>query len=541
MARLRSAAPWLILGAAGLALVLHGLAYGFVCDDAYITFRYSHNLAYHGELSFNLGDRVEGYTNFLWTVLLGGLLKLGLRPDVMSLVLASAAGVGTLGLLYLAGRAYRGGRATGWELLGPALLPACAYFAVWCSGGLETQLFTCLGTAGFALYLAEAAGRVRRRYSGLCFALAAMTRPEGLLLFGLTGLHRVAANLLGERRLLPTRAEFFWLAGFLVPFGLFFAWRYRYYGFPFPNTFYIKTGGGAAMAGKWGLPYLWDFVHHNRLYVLAPLLLLFRPRTLRPEESEAGRPPGLRPRFVFSYVALLLGCYSFYVVWVGGDFMALGRFFAPVLPLWAFLAQELLREAFERPRAASPEVWRASRLLPVAALLLGLLSWSAVGLHRDNQKPSYYRWGLDTVAYLKRFADDRVLLGNWMRRNLPKDTYLAVGGAGAVVYASRLKALDAFGLSDRWIAHHGPRSGDRPGHSKFAPEEYVLKERPDLICHIGHHQDEPYQPSPGEAALWRARGYAWVCLEPPGLSPRYYCCLKRLDRTLGPFPSEVGS
>ena len=56
---------WLLLGVAAVVLVVHSLAYNFVTDDAYISFVFSRNFAEHGELSFNLGQPVEGYTNFL--------------------------------------------------------------------------------------------------------------------------------------------------------------------------------------------------------------------------------------------------------------------------------------------------------------------------------------------------------------------------------------------------------------------------------------------------------------------------------------------
>ena len=39
-------------------------------DDIYITFKYSENLVENGELSFNSGERFEGYSNFLWVIYL---------------------------------------------------------------------------------------------------------------------------------------------------------------------------------------------------------------------------------------------------------------------------------------------------------------------------------------------------------------------------------------------------------------------------------------------------------------------------------------
>src|SRR5262252_3921733 len=81
---------------ASIALVAHSLVWNFVTDDAFVSFVYARNLARHGQLVFNLGERVEGYTNFLWTVILALLMKVGLAPEIMSRVLGTAAGCGTL-------------------------------------------------------------------------------------------------------------------------------------------------------------------------------------------------------------------------------------------------------------------------------------------------------------------------------------------------------------------------------------------------------------------------------------------------------------
>jgi hypothetical protein len=204
-----------------------------------------------------------------------------------------------------------------------------------------------------------------------------------------------------------------------------------------------------------------------------------------------------------------------------------------------FFVQEALRELVDRQDHA-PDVWSAPRMAITSVVLLVVSITSSIGIYRENQKMTYKRWGLDTIAYLKKFAEDRIIIGKWMRRNLPKDTFLAVGGAGAIVYASRLKSLDSFGLNDGWIAHHTPRVGDRPGHTKSAPEHYLLKRQPDLMCHQAKHQDWPFNPGKGGDRYWRSRGYHWVCIGPPKLRPRFYCCLKRMKRDLGPFPPEVG-
>ncbi|MBK8480165.1 MAG: hypothetical protein IPL40_03150 [Proteobacteria bacterium] len=563
---------WAVGGAllATVALWLHARWYTFVTDDAYITFRYSWNLATHGQPVFNLGERVEGYTNFLWMLLLALGLRLGVAPELVARVLATLAATAVLGLVVALSRLYRGGRATPWDALGALWLASAAHFAAWCGGGLETQLFSALALGGIVLYAAELAARPRdqpRRAvaGGLLFALATLTRPEGALLWGLTSLHRLACNLREEGRLRPSRAEWSGALAFLLPCAAFFVWRWRYYGYPLPNTFYVKAQGQTlVMLRQWGWPYLRDFFGETKLWCLAPLLLALlalrwrvvvarragqraradeRPATTSCCAARSATPGGaLAPSRWWSYWALLVVPYVGYIAMVGGDFMTLGRFFVPLLPLFALLGQELLRELCDRPTASQARGWRPARALPVIAGVLALSAWNSVGLARQSRAPSYYRWGLDTPGYLEKFAADRMIIGRWLRAHLPADALLAAGGAGSIAYASRLPVLDAFGLNDAWIAHHAPISGTRPGHAKAAPLDYVLERRADLICHLGHHQDLPYRPDAAEEQAWRARGYHWICLDPgSGLRPRYYCCLKRLDRELGPFPAELGS
>jgi len=60
---------FLLLGCAA-ALAVLTLSNLQLVDDAYISFRYAHNLASGQGLVFNPGEYVEGYTNLLWTLLM---------------------------------------------------------------------------------------------------------------------------------------------------------------------------------------------------------------------------------------------------------------------------------------------------------------------------------------------------------------------------------------------------------------------------------------------------------------------------------------
>src|SRR5512140_814801 len=159
---------WVLLGAAAIVLVAHSLVYNFVTDDAYISFVFSRNFAEHGQLAFNLGQPVEGYTNFLWTLVLGLVMLLGISPEWSSRVLGTACALETLYVVFRTmERAL--GRKTPWAAV-PSLLLACSSgFACWTSGGLETQLFVLLCAIALDAVVAaeDVAGERALRRAGL--------------------------------------------------------------------------------------------------------------------------------------------------------------------------------------------------------------------------------------------------------------------------------------------------------------------------------------------------------------------------------------
>ena len=64
---------WLSWGALiviGGIFIRNMLAYDYLSDDAFITMRYARNFAQGLGLVFNPGERVEGFTSFLWTIIL---------------------------------------------------------------------------------------------------------------------------------------------------------------------------------------------------------------------------------------------------------------------------------------------------------------------------------------------------------------------------------------------------------------------------------------------------------------------------------------
>jgi hypothetical protein len=504
---------------AAAVLVPHAHLFDFVTDDAYISFRYARNLALSGELVFNLGERVEGYTNFLWTVLLALGIKLGWGPVSLSRFLGVAFAIATLAVVVRMSLRLAGEARSRWHLLAPLLLAATGAFACWSSGGLETQLFTFLVTLGFDLVLSEVA-RGSGYASAAAFACAGMTRPEGALLFALVALFRVVTNLRRERRLLPRRHEWLWGALFAGLFVPYFAWRWHYYGWLFPNTYYVKSSG-AAGTWKLGAYYLLRFCEDYGVHFLAVLVLVGRPH--RDDD---------RRRDLRRIAAIVLVAFAAYVVKVGGDFMGLYRFILPVLPLAAVMLAESARRLHARlaPRLGA---WASG----LALALVGT-GFAVGGGHASREALTFIGadHGIDMPAYLQRYARERIPVGQWLGEHKQPDDFATFGGAGVIPYYSEIPGIDVFGLVDATIAHD-PRTtvSNRPGHQKWGSDEYLLSRKPTLITH--RYCLGPSCPVDNGGA---PAGYEWVRATTTALGggQSYYSFLKRRDRAFGPFPAR---
>jgi hypothetical protein len=508
----------LLLGAAG-ALIAHSLVFNFVTDDAFISFVYARNLAEHGQLVFNLGEKaVEGYTNFLWTVLLAALLKVGLQPEVMSRVLGTACAVATLGVTAWLSRRLRGSEWSPWDGLPALLLAGVPGYACWASGGLETQLFTLLVTLGGAWHLEEtlddAAPRVK---TAVAYGLAALTRPEGALFFALTVLHRGIVQLV-QRRVRVGASELRFGGAFVAILGPYLVWRRWYYGWWLPNTFYIKASG---IGGSWqqGGYYLLKVVSDYHLWAVP--LLLVPGLLLRPERGA---------RVFAGFATLVVGVFALYVASVAGDFMGLYRFVMPALPLCALAAALGMRLLLAPLAGSQPAV-----AVVATALLLAGHAAHAVAVDQRSFKIGADR-GIDTPGFLRWYTADRAAIGKWFGQYARPDDYAAVGGAGAQVYFSRIRSLDCYGLSDEHIAHEVRPISSRPGHQKYAPDSYILSKRPTIITSYNYRIGNAPWVGP-DAALWMQRGYHYVSVRIPGLSSPVYSFLLRNDRSLGPLPA----
>ncbi len=435
-------------------------------DDAYISFRYAHNLVAGRGLVFNAGERVEGYTNFLWIVILAFFIRLGFEPSPVAVALGALFSVATLWLVY---------RFLKLTSLRHSLVPIIAVlclaldgsFALWAVSGMETSMFAFLVLAAATSYLWEWEKEKPGFLSGALLALAAMTRPEGVLVFGVAVIHQAFARLALQGKLL-TSADVARAGVFLVLYFPYFLWRYYYYGFLLPNTFYAKvTVRDSKAQHQRGLRHLQTFVSVHLGWLL-PLLALV---------------PLLKRKVSFWLTCLLalVLVYASYIVYVGGDW-SVGRFFVPMLPAAYILATTGLVEAYRSLQHWVAKVTNSSRvLLILRCVAFSVLAAALVALFHFSSPGGEHKLFIVHFQAAKA-THARSALGKWLHDNVPADTFIAVDAAGQIPYYSGLRTLDMFGVNDVHTAHlNVDTMGEGvPGHEKF-DFDYIVWRRPDLI------------------------------------------------------------
>ena len=505
--------PWLAL------LGWFSSAAWFLCDDAFISFRYVRNLLDGHGLVFNPGEHVEGYSNFLWVLELAAIWALsGVAPERAAPWLSVAFTAGTIvAMMWWTARlpslSHR--RLVGWMALG--LVCASATFAVWTSGGgLETRQFTffvVLAVACLSLYRDSRRGLLA---ASLCLAAAALTRPEGPLLAALCFGWFVIQRMADTGRPNPDWRRLIYLAApFVVLVGAHFLWRHAYYGEWLPNTYYAKH------VRPWyesGFRYLWAAALETGLYLLIPLAAVAMRNRWR--ASRDG---------IWALALLLVGVHMAYMMRIGGDHFEYRPldFYWPLLAvpaaagiahLGARIAERRWARRLPSRPALSAQACAIVLFVPAlfyASAIQGALLFEGAAI-RERIKNLHIELDGGNAAWLlaapampmlvavsndlrrqasrqhvaSPFAEHREFANTQLRKwkpyermedgLIPDDALTARGAIGIrFYYLPDLKVVDVHGLTDATVARNPVERPNRQrimAHDRHPPPGY-LKER----------------------------------------------------------------
>ena len=359
---------------------IHFSVYSFwYIEDAAISFAFAHHAAIgEGFVAYPGGERVEGFSNPSWTLLIAALDFIGLTPWISAKLLGFVFGLLTLPVawawacLILEDDGDQPGPPTRrlWPLVAPLMLAASPQFVLWAASGLENSLFNLMLALGAWLTLREARDGTAP-VSALAWAGLALTRPEAPLyaaLGGVLGFGFVSWRQ-GVKRGLAWGVS--WNLLFAVTFGTWFVWRWNYFSWIFPNTYYAKLAEDERFQ-----PFSWD----KRGWAY-----------LRRYALETGH-GFLTPVYALGQTGLMgrRGTIGIGLCMVGVMLVAPGL---------SFVAE----------RGTEPEWWIMARVIGLATMVVVL---PIVGLGRPGHDARVLAWSLSAVAIFFALYTG----GDWMQQ-----------------------------------------------------------------------------------------------------------------------------
>jgi len=446
-------------------------------DDIFIALRYVQNFVAGDGLVYNIGEKVEGFTDFLWLMLISLFSKFNFNPLTTTQVLGILSSVGTL--IICSTIVYKISKKLNTFIL-PFITIALTLnydYNIWATSGLETSFYSFLLCASFySFFFSEFKENKKLILSGLFLILAMMTRPDALLItFGVNGL--LLINLLFNKTKISKIISMLFLfnLAFILIYIPYFIWRYNYYGFIFPNTYYVKLGN-ETLFNK-GFYYIWlYFKPHftSFLIIILPPLVLFPLLKGKPLERIKDY---VSDRWNAAYLTCIIVVYAYLIIFVakvGGDFMH-ARFIIPIAPFIYFIIFYSLLK------------YLSLKKLNIALIFLLLLSFVETKIRFDvfkapdkdgkiittlNRDVADEQWVYTTFLPI----ENEMKLGKALKRSFQGiDAKLLVrGGQACMAYFADFNyAQEYHGLTDTLIAHSKIPQRGRIGHEKHATYEYL--------------------------------------------------------------------
>ena len=433
-----------------IVFIFHALYYNHVQDDAYISYRYVENFVEGHGLVFNYGEHVEGYTNFLWIMILALAVKLGLPIILTSQILGIIFGLGIILISAVIAREICGNEKWYLILIPPFLLTVNGALAYWTIGGMETALFVFL--VSLVIYVEFRKPAI----TPYLLVLLTLCRPEGGLFFGIIFIYRLFIVKSGWKALLKYALVY---TGLMLPYA---AFKLIYFGDLLPNPFYAKTGSSVEYI-KSGISYLAHFSYHYAVFgVLFILPFIFIKR--------------ITNKLWLTLLSVII--VTIYVVLVGGDVLKVHRFFLPILPFLYINLVWTLKQ-FKKSTLAIP-------LMLILTLWCVYIPWDYINNIKTRE-----------IGLIETMGGKADLLLECDST----DFSIATTTIGVLSYKLKgHKVIDMLGLTDRYIAKHPEKIEGLTSTWKELNfnSTYLLQQEPDYIMF-----STGYKPSaPAERALF---------------------------------------
>jgi hypothetical protein len=424
-----------------------------ISDDAFISFRYADRMLNGHGLTFNDGEKVEGFSSPLWIFAISFFSKVTQLslPDIAR-ALGLISSILLLFFIYLISKILLDSNKSFALFL---CISFCLFFTpgfhVYNTAGLEGPLLSLLLVT--TVYFSITNKHRHLTIAAFLIGLVGIIRPEGLL-YGLLWLIFTykfnSYNIYSySKRILIV----------LLPSLLYVSFRLIYYGEILPNTAFAKPSG--TYSHLFG-------TNDNFLYLVVisiPLTIIILYHYFKFD--------GHHKKFILSVAGLLLANFIF-IVYAGGDWMFFGRFFLPVWPIlltaFFFLLLNFLASISTDNFTLKYLTFLCLITLISTQLLLFKDQWF---IYKSN----------DNVANLMK-GEDQLVVGQWLNQNFIPGTSVATFRLGGISYgAPKLVFYDTFGLTDKEVTNF--RRGKHINYN--VRQNPVIKRKPNILAIINYN------------------------------------------------------
>jgi hypothetical protein len=375
----------------------------FVSDDAWIFAQFARNLADGFGFSYNPGEPVPGFSSALWVVLSAIAYKLTGQLVLPMKLMGILAGLGTIAVgLKIAQQLQTTDESeiAGWAVaLSPLLVTAAL-------SGMETSLWVFLVVLGFwwhVRFLAQPSPQWL--LEGFIWGMAALTRPESLVFFALSALHKFLEHR--QRSLL-----------LLIGMGLltvllvspWVAFNLKHTGTPFPATYLAKAEPshirfGALFTISIGIVLFTFWLAMNPTAFAAFVEAVKR----KCNEKDWQAVFLLAVPFAFAMIRLVAHRFPPMSIYFT-------RYFMPALVLALVFGSVWSKR------------WRKLPLWIIGAI--PSLIWVA----------NEHGWMVQNTTHMQ------VRIGKWLAQNTPPNAVIATNDIGAIAFFSKRRIVDTCGL-----------------------------------------------------------------------------------------------
>lgn len=443
-------------------------------DDAYISFRYALHLAEGYGLVWNIGEQpIEGYSNFLWVLILSVFLYLKLDPVIISKLIGLSSVIGILFYYWkFMDDIFSGKRKVVLLGFGIAVLlflvnPATAIHTI---SGLETMFYSFLmiGLTYYSYRIINSPNKAYYWLFGVFALLLSLLRFEGILitislilLFVLLNYKEYNSFKLKKSFIIPV------ISLFVIPVVLYMIFRYQYFHDIFPITYHAKAlSGNIFSRAIYNINWIYKYtLKHILPFILVNLVVIIFYKLFLPNLQIRKNYFKIIITFLFVAIAGNIIYFSTELAMNYGD-----RLFYPsyiILYLITAISLTLIyinKDLYEFKPLKKIRFSKNSLLFVLIILLIftnfGYMS-SLTGWH----------------DYGNKVHNTQVSVGLALEPFSAYNYTVATDYAGAIPYYSGWRHIDMLGLNDKYIAENKKPSLD-----------YLRQVKPDLII-------LPYKPN----------------------------------------------